>query len=103
MIQETCVAISDLEGRAEVERDVRYARRRRIRALDRLIDEFELLNLADEVDVPGELRLRATRVIAGAAHPLVNRPVHEIPIGEWMDALYDLQDTLMLPGEDGLD
>jgi hypothetical protein len=103
VIQETCVAISHLEGRAEVERDVRHARRRQIRALDRLIDEFELLNLADEVDVPGELRLRATRVIARAAHPLVNRPVHEIPIAEWMDALYELQDTLMLPGEDGLD
>ena len=103
MIQETCLTISDLEQLASAERGVRLARRHQIHALDRLIDEFEMLNLADEVEVPGELRLRATRVIARAAHPLVRRTADEIPIADWMDALYDVQDSLMLPAEDDLD
>jgi hypothetical protein len=33
----------------------------------------------------------------------VKRPCDEIPIADWMEALYDLQDTLMLPSEDDLD
>ncbi len=102
-IQDTCLTISVLQERAEAERDARYARRRKIRAIDQLIDEFEMLNLAEEVDVPGELRHRASRFIVDASHPLVRRPVHEIPIADWMEALYDLQDTLMLPSEDELD
>jgi len=62
-----------------------------------------MLNLADEVDVPGELRYRASRFIVDAAHPLVKRRSDEIPIADWMEALYDLQDTLMLPSEDEVD
>ena len=103
LIQETCLTISELREQAVAEKDARYSRRRKIRALDRLIDEFEMLNLAEEVAVPGELRSKATQVIGSAAHPLAKRPAHEIPIADWMEALYDLQDTLMLPGEDDLD
>jgi hypothetical protein len=103
LIQDTCLTISVLKERAEAEHDARYARRRRIRAIDQLIDEFEMLNLADEVDVPGELRYRASRFIVDAAHPLVKRRSDEIPIADWMEALYDLQDTLMLPSEDEVD
>jgi hypothetical protein len=103
LIQDTCLTISELQERAEAERGARYARRKKIRAIDQLIDEFEMLNLADEVDVPGELRFRAHRFIFAAAHPLIRRPSDEIPIADWMEALYDLQDTLMLPGEDEVD
>jgi hypothetical protein len=103
LIQDTCLTISALEERAEAERDARYARRKKIRAIDQLIDEFEMLNLANEVDVPGELRHRASRLIVGASHPLVKRSADAIPIADWMEALYDLQDTLMLPSEDELD
>lgn len=102
-IQDTCLTISELEERAEADRDVRYARRKRIRAIDQIINDFEELNLADEVEVPGELRHRANRFIVDAAHPLVKRSAADIPIADWMEALYDLQDTLMLPGEDELD
>jgi hypothetical protein len=103
LIQDTCLTISVLQERAEAERDARYARRNKIRAIDQLIDEFEMLNLADEVDVPGELMHRATRFIVDASHPLIKRPSDEIPIADWMEALYDLQDTLMLPSEDEVD
>ena len=103
LIQDTCLTISALKERAVAERDARYARRRKIRAIDQLIEEFEMLNLAEEVTVPGELRYRASRFIVDAAHPLVKRSGAEIPIADWMEALYDLQDTLMLPGEDEVD
>jgi hypothetical protein len=103
LIQNTCTAISELQERAEADRDVRYARRKKIRAIDQIINDFEMLNLAEEVDVPGELRHRANRFIVAAAHPLVKRSYDQIPIADWMEALYDLQDTLMLPSEDDLD
>lgn len=100
LIYETCLTISELQERAVAERDARASRRNKIRALDRLIDEFELLNLAEEVEVPGDLRHKAAAVIGRAAHPLAQRPPHEVPIADWMEALYELQDTLMLPGEE---
>lgn len=103
MIQETCVAIKDLEHRAVMDRESRYARRNKIRHIDDLINEFEMLNLAEEVDVPTDLRFRVTRLIRSEAHPLAERPTTEIAIGDWMEALYDVQDTLMLPFEDDLD
>jgi len=103
LIQETCLTISELKKRAESERDARYARRKKIQAIDLLISEFEMLNLAEEVDVPGDLRYRATRFIGSAAHPLAKRPTDQIPVADWMEALYDLQDTLMLPSEDEVD
>ena len=103
MIQDTCHTISRLEERAQADRASRYARRKTIRAIDQLIEEFEMLNLAEEVDVPGELRHRATRFIGGTTNPLVRRPTNEIPIADWMEALYQLQDTLMLPAEDEVD
>jgi hypothetical protein len=103
LIQNTCTTISELRERAEADRDVRYARRKKIRAIDQLINDFEELNLANEMDVPGELRYRANRFIVAAAHPLVKRPCDQILIADWMEALFDLQDTLMLPSEDDFD
>jgi hypothetical protein len=103
VIRETCIEISDLKQRAHAQYRTRYARRNMIRLIDQLINEFEMLNLAEEVAVPGHLRHRAVRVIADTAHPLAQRTPEEIPIADWMEALYDLQDTLMLPGEDDID
>ena len=55
MIQETCVEIGELEARWTSLREARNARRQKIRYIDELIDQFEKLNLADEVEVPYEL------------------------------------------------
>ena len=55
MIQETCVEIGELEARWTSLREARNARRQKIRYIDELIDAFEKLNLADEVEVPYEL------------------------------------------------
>lgn len=102
MIQETCVEIGELEARWTSLREARNARRQKIRYIDELIDAFEKLNLAEEVEVPYELVGRAAALVAEA--PVVaGRPPSELVISEWMDALYDVQDGLMFASEDDSD
>src|SRR2546428_3226251 len=78
------------------ERDLRYARRNRIRHIDRLLDELEMLNIAEETQLPADLALRVQRLTAEMEHPLGNRAPEDLTIADSMDALYDLQDGLML-------
>jgi len=99
-IEETCVAITRLEHKWEVEKTQRYARRNKIRYIDRLLNELEQLNIADEAEIPGELRGLCKEFVDGEAHPLAQRAAAEVPIAEWMDALYDVQDSLMFAMED---
>ena len=100
MIQETSVEITALERHWSAEKRARTARRDRIHAIDELIEEFERLNLADEADVPVELRGRAYRVVHDEGHPLAGRLLEHVQIAEWMDALYDVQDGLMFSSDE---
>ena len=102
MIQETCVEIGELEARWTSVREARNARRQKIRYIDELIDAFEKLNLADEVEVPYELVGRAVALVpSDVLHP--GRSPGELMISEWMDALYEVQDSLMFTAEDDSD
>ena len=103
MIEETCLKIEQLEERWVVEREQRYARRNKIRYIDELLNEFEMLNLADEVEIPEDLYRRVSTVVITERHPMVDQVEGEIPIANWMEALYDIQDTLMIPVEDDID
>src|SRR2546422_6960356 len=96
MIEQTSVQISSLRERWQAEREMRYARRNRIRHIDRLLDELEMLNIAEETQLPAELAVRVQQLAAEMEHPLGNRAAEGITIAESMDALYDLQDGLML-------
>src|ERR671923_1083522 len=96
MIEQTSVQISALRERWHAERELRYARRNRIRHIDRLLDELEMLNIAEETQLPTELAVRVQRLAAEMEHPLANRALEDLAIAESMDALYDLQDGLML-------
>lgn len=102
-IRSTCDTILQLEREWQVERSQRYARRNKIRYIDDLINEFEMLNLAEEADIPVELSARVVKLVHLEGHPIKQRPSHEVAIAEWMEALYDVQDTLMLSVEDELD
>ena len=102
MIQETCVEIGELEARWTSLREARNARRQKIRYIDELIDAFEKLNLADEVEVPYELVGRAVALVSRDAL-VAGRPPDELMISEWMDALYEVQDSLMFTAEDDSD
>ena len=103
MIQETCVEIGELEARWTSLREARNARRQKIRYIDELIDQFEKLNLADEVEVPYELVGRAVALVSDDAHLIAGRSPDELMISEWMDALYEVQDGLMFTAEDDSD
>jgi hypothetical protein len=103
IIEGTCIEIGELEGRWQAEREARDARRRKIHQIDDLIEEFERLNLADEVEIPVELQGRVVRLVREEAHPVGTRVVTTVSVAEWMDALYDVQDTLMIPMEDDLE
>jgi len=96
MIEQTSVQISSLRERWHAERELRYARRNRIRHIDRLLDELEMLNIAEETQLPADLAVRVQLLAAEMEHPLGNRAPEDISIAESMDALYDLQDGLML-------
>src|SRR5438105_14510767 len=103
MIEETSVQISSLRERWQAERELRYARRNRIRHIDRLLDELEMLNIAEETQLPSELALRVQRLAGEMDHPLGIRAPEDLTIAESMDALYDLQDGLMLTLEGVVD
>jgi hypothetical protein len=103
IIEGTCLEIDELEGRWQAEREARDARRRKIHQIDELIEEFERLNLAEEAEIPLELKGRAVQLVRAEAHPTGLRPAIKLTVAEWMDALYDVQDTLMIPMEDDLD
>ena len=103
MIKETCFVIGELEEFHEGELKVRYARRNRIRYIDELLNEFEMLNLADETEVPMELRGKVVEFLGEERHSVADRAVTETGISEYMEALYDVQDTLMVPFDDEMD
>src|ERR1700674_2987070 len=99
MIEETSVQISTLRERWHAERELRYARRNRIRHIDQLLDELEMLNIAEETQLPADLALRVQRLAAEMEPPLGNPAPEDIPLTGTKGGLYDLQDGLMLPLE----
>jgi hypothetical protein len=55
-----------------------------------------MLNIAEETQMPGDLSLRVQRMCSEMDHPLGTRAAEDFQIAESMDALYELQDRLML-------
>jgi hypothetical protein len=103
MIQETCTRIEELEGYWTSEIRARHARRNKIRAIDEMLNQFEMLNLADEQAIPMELRHRVATFVRAEEHPLCQRNPASVPIPDWMEALYDVQDGLMIRFPDDID
>jgi hypothetical protein len=95
MIQEACAMIERVEARERRSREAKYGRRNRIRYIDRLLNELEMLNLADETRVPERLAMELGRLLAEReVMELVSEPRFE-SVNEAMDVLYELQDSLM--------
>ncbi len=57
MIEQTSVQISAQRERWQAERELRYARRNRIRHIDRLLDELEMLNIGTIPSATGPSRI----------------------------------------------
>jgi hypothetical protein len=103
MIQETCTRIEELEDYWSSEIRARHARRNKIRDIDDMLNQFEMLNLADEQVIPIDLRLRVAAFIGAEGHPLSERHAESVAIPDWMEALYDVQDGLMIRFPDDID
>jgi hypothetical protein len=95
MIEEACAMIERVEIRERRSREAKYGRRNRIRYIDRLLNELEMLNLADVTRVPERLAMELGRVLTESeVVQLANQPRVE-SVNEAMDVLYELQDSLM--------
>jgi hypothetical protein len=103
MIQETCTRIDQLEDYWTSEIRARHARRNKIREIDELLNQFEMLNLADEQSIPADLRFRVAGFMRGEDHPLAQRNSVAVTIPDWMEALYEVQDGLMIRFPDDID
>jgi hypothetical protein len=101
MISETSIEIEDLYKQWQVELESRYARRNKINHIDRLLNELELLNLAEAKLIPDPLRGQVRDMLESFGHGLCTRRGKDMTISESMEALYDIQDTLLLGGEEG--
>ena len=103
MIKQASRAIEHMTARERRVQRAKYARRNKMHYIDKLLNELEMLNLADEYEIPVELAGRVKHLVAHEAHPVALRPSEEVTITDWMEALYDVQDTLMIPFEDEFD
>jgi hypothetical protein len=101
MIRETSVEIGHLYKRWQVELESRYARRNKINYIDQLLNELELLNLAEAKSIPEPLHGQVRDLLDSSGHGLASRRAKDLTISESMEALYDIQDTLLLGGEEG--
>ena len=101
MIRETSVEIGHLYKRWQIELESRYARRNKINYIDQLLNELEMLNLAEAKSIPDPLRGQVAELLDGCGHGLGAYGTRDLTIGETMEALYDIQDTYLLGGEEG--
>ncbi len=100
MIHETSLEISDLNKSWQVEFEGRQARRNRVRYIDRLLNQLELLNLTGSPTLPADFRKEVKRFLDDCGHDVARRPERDLTIAMCMEALYDIQDTLLLGGDD---
>jgi hypothetical protein len=92
MIEEACVAIDDLSERERKSRELKYARRNKMRYIDRLLNELEMLNLADQVRMPSGLSVALDKLLEESEVEAEVRPETVVTA---MDLLYEIQDSLM--------
>ncbi|MDQ6772802.1 MAG: hypothetical protein M3024_07415 [Candidatus Dormibacteraeota bacterium] len=94
MIEEACVAIETVTAREQRNRVRKYAHRNRMRYIDGLLNELEMLNLADRRRLPPQLAGAVDKLVAEHEVPdLESGPPDSVPAA--MDALYVIQDCLM--------
>jgi hypothetical protein len=95
MIEEACAMIERVEIRERRSREAKYGRRNKIRYIDRLLNELEMLNLADESRVPERLAMELGRLLTESEVVQLAKQPRVESVNEAMDVLYELQDSLM--------
>ncbi len=92
MLSEANVAIESASERETRQRELKYARRNKMRYIDRLLNELEMLNLADRTELPSVLSHAVDSLLADSEVETEVRPETVITA---MDLLYEIQDSLM--------
>ena len=96
MIEEACVAIDVVSERDRRLREEKYARRNKMRYIDRLLNELEMLNLADQREVPTQLAVAVDRLVQETEVEAKAPEVERLgTVTAAMDVLYEIQDSLM--------
>ena len=92
MLEDACVEIEVLTEKDRQERATKYARRNRMRYIDQLLNELEMLNLADQTELPTALGQAVDELLADSEVETELRPDSIVTA---MDLLYEIQDSLM--------
>jgi len=96
MIEEACVAIDVVSERDRRLREEKYARRNKMRYIDRLLNELEMLNLADQREVPTQLAVAVDRLVQETEVEAKAPEIERLgTVTAAMDVLYEIQDSLM--------
>ena len=92
MISEACVAIDKSSERERRQRELKYARRNKMRYIDQLLNELEMLNLAEQTKLPTALGQAVDALLEESEVETELRPDSIVTA---MDLLYEIQDSLM--------
>lgn len=94
MIEEASVAIDRVRERDRRVSQAKYWRRNTMRYIDQLLNELEMLNLADRSDVPTPISSAVDKLIGDVdVSSLATQP--RTNVAETMDLLFEIQDVLM--------
>jgi hypothetical protein len=102
-IERTALLVDQLSKENQRELERRYARQNRLRYLDELLDHFESLNLRGIEHPPLVLTHDVCRMAIEHHHSLRYRPLDKMRNADWMEVVYELQDTWLLPADDRYD
>lgn len=95
MLEDACVEIDVLTEKDRQDRSVKYARRNRMRYIDQLLNELEMLNLAEQLRMPDRLSAAVDSLIEETQTKEVKGARTLATVPDAMDVLYDIQDSLM--------
>jgi hypothetical protein len=95
MIKQASRAIEHMTARERRIQRAKYARRNKMHYIDKLLNELEMLNLADQRLMPPVLSVAVNKVIEESPEVTVLAQAKPASVMEAMDALYEIQDSLM--------
>src|SRR6266536_1328904 len=95
MIKQASRAIEHMTARERRIQRAKYARRNKMHHIDKLLTELEMLNLADQRQMPPVLSVAINKVIEESPEVTVLAQTKPASVMEAMDALYEIQDSLM--------
>jgi len=95
MIKQASRAIEHMTARERRIQRAKYARRNKMHHIDKLLNELEMLNLADQRQMPPVLSVAINKVIEDSPEVTVLAQAKPASVMEAMDALYEIQDSLI--------